>query len=146
MPRVDFYILPDQGQRERFTCDIANKIRRQDLQIYIHTSSREEAGVLDDLLWTFKDISFLPHCLIDADDAGTNTITIGWEGTTANSNEVLINLSTEIPDFADNFNRIVEIVPPEDPHKQRARERYKQYQQGNIELHNNDLRTTRAPA
>ncbi len=140
MPRVDFYILSEQGSRERFTCDIATKIRQQELQLYIHADSREEASILDDFMWTHKDISFLPHSLLDADDAGTNSITIGWQGMSSKSTEVLINLSTSIPDFATDFDRIVEIVPPNDPYKQQARERYKQYRQAGFELENHDLR------
>jgi DNA polymerase III subunit chi len=140
MPRVDFYILPEQGSRERFTCDIAAKIRQQNLQLYIHADSREEASMLDDLLWTHKDISFLPHSLLDADDADTNSITIGWQGMSSKNTEVLINLSTSIPDFVKDFDRIVEIVPPDDPYKQQARERFKQYRQAGFELENHDLR------
>jgi DNA polymerase-3 subunit chi len=141
MPRVDFYILSEQGNRERFTCDIATKIRKQNLQLYIHASSREEAGLLDDLLWTHNDISFLPHSLIDADDAVTNTVTIGWEGMNSKGNEVLINLSMNIPDFAGNFDRVVEIVPASEPYRQQARERYKEYRKAGFEVHNNDLRS-----
>ena len=144
MPRVDFYILSEQGNRERFTCDIATKIRKQNLQLYIHASSREEADLLDELLWTHNDISFLPHCLIDADDAGANTVTIGWEGMNSKGNEVLINLSMNIPDFAGNFDRVVEIVPANEPYRQQARERYKEYRQAGFELHNNDLRSANA--
>ena len=146
MSRVDFYILAEQGNRERFTCDIATKIRQQELQLYIHTGSREEAVVLDDLMWTFKDISFLPHSLVDADDSNTSTITIGWQGMTAKSNEVLINLSTTVPEFVGNFERIVEIVAPDDPDKQQARARYLHYRQAGFELHNHNLASEHAPA
>jgi DNA polymerase III subunit chi len=146
MPRVDFYILAEQGNRERFTCDIANKIRQQELQLYIHTGSMEEAVMLDDLMWTYKDISFLPHCLVDADDSNNSTITIGWQGMTAKSNEVLINLSTTVPEFVASFERIVEIVATDDRSKQQARERYKHYRQAGFELHNHNMDSEHAPA
>jgi len=139
MPRVDFYVLPEQGSRERFACDIATKIRQQKLQIYIHAGSAEEATTLDDLLWTHRDISFLPHSLIDAEDSDTNTITIGWDGMTAKHNEVLINLGTGIPEYAGSFDRIVEIVAADEAHRQQARDRYKQYRQASFELHKHDL-------
>ncbi|MFT5131944.1 MAG: DNA polymerase-3 subunit chi [Gammaproteobacteria bacterium] len=141
MPRVDFYILPEAGVRERFTCDIATKIRQQELNLYIHADSREQAGVLDDLLWTYKDISFLPHRLNDTENSEFNTVTIGWEGVSTNSSTVLINLSVSVPEFVGDFERIVEIVASEDPYKQQARERYKQYKQAGFELHNHDLKS-----
>lgn len=102
--------------------------------------------MLDDLMWTFKDISFLPHSLIDADDSNTSTITIGWQGMTTKSNEVLINLSTAVPEFVASFERIVEIVAPDDHSKQQARERYTHYRQAGFELHNHNLNSKHAPA
>lgn len=102
--------------------------------------------MLDNLMWTFKDISFLPHCLIDADDSDSSTITIGWQGTTAKSNEVLINLSTTVPEFVDSFERIVEIVAPDNPNKQQARARYLHYREAGCELHNHNLGAAHAPA
>ncbi len=95
--------------------------------------------MLDDLLWTHKDTSFLPHSLIDAEDSDASTITIGWEGMSARHNEVLINLGTSIPEFAGRFDRVVEIVAADDTHRQQARERYKQYRQASFELHKHDL-------
>ena len=41
------------------------KVRRQGLMVHIHAESRDEAVKLNDLLWTFRDISFVPHCLAD---------------------------------------------------------------------------------
>jgi DNA polymerase III subunit chi len=140
MPRVDFYKLPEQKNRESFTYDIATKIRQQKLQLYIYTNSREEANILDDVLWTHKDIGFLPHCLIDAEDADNNGITIGWQGMTAKSNEVLINLSENVPEIVKDFDRIVEIALSIDPYRQQARERYKHYQQTDVELHYTELK------
>jgi len=66
MSRVDFYILADGDSPEHFACSIAHKARQQDYDIYIHTDSKENAARMDELLWTHKDISFLPHSLIDA--------------------------------------------------------------------------------
>ncbi len=138
MPRVDFYILPEQGNRENFTCDITSKIHLQKLPVYIHTASRNEADRLDELLWTWKDTAFVPHSLVDADDG--STVTIGWEGMQAGSTNVMINLSTGIPDFAGSFQRVVEVVPPNDPDRQQARERYRQYRQAGFELQDHKLR------
>jgi len=102
--------------------------------------------MLDDLMWTFKDISFLPHSLVDADDSNPGTINIGWQGMTAKSNEVLINLSATVPEFVGNFERIVEIVAPDEHSKQQARERYMHYRQAGFDLHNHKLGAEHAAA
>ena len=138
MTRVDFYILPESGDRERFTCELAGKIRRQDLGLHIHTASPEAATKLDTLLWTFKDTSFLPHSLLE-DAKEEDKLTIACEGYRSEPQSVLINLGDDIPAFADNFERVVEIVPPQENHRQQARQRYKQYRDAGFDLHNHDL-------
>ena len=124
MARVDFYILQDQSPPERFACAISGKVFRQGLKIHIHTGSRESAAALDDLMWTYRDISFIPHQLADSGTDGDTPITIGWPGTAVNHASVLINLDEKIPDFAGDFARIIEIVAAYDPLRGQAREQY----------------------
>lgn len=137
MPRTDFYILAESSSPSRFACSIANKAWQQGNSVHIAALTREEAAKMDDLLWTFHDISFLPHALIDDAQAEQTSITIGWPGATCPDREVLINLTGEIPDFSKEFDRIVEIVAPEE--KQGARERYKRYRDMGFELHSHDM-------
>ena len=139
MARVDFYILQDQNPPEKFACAIAGKIFRQGLKIHIHTDSREAAATLDDYLWTYRDISFLPHQLADGGEQPDTPITIGWNGTVPAEAGVLVNLSVNIPDFASDFARIIEIVPGYDPLRSQARARYRQYRDQGYELHNHEI-------
>ncbi len=138
MPRVDFYILPEQGDREKFSCELASKIRRQELDLHIHTASKEHAQKLDAMLWTFKDTSFLPHTLLE-DDNGDSQLTIGWNNDIGTSKSVLINLGPSIPQFVDDFERIVEIVPAQESSRQQARLHYKHYRDAGFDLHNHDM-------
>ena len=65
MTRIDFYILADSAQRSRalFVCRLAEKAYRMKHPIYIHTESEQQSALMDDLLWTFSQGSFLPHAL-----------------------------------------------------------------------------------
>lgn len=139
MPRVDFYVLPEGLSTQRFACNMAAKARRQGYEIYIHAASRPDAVSLDELLWTFQDISFLPHRLDDdaADDG--SRVTVGWEGRLPPEGQVLINLCAAIPEFAARFARIVEAVVPESPLREQARERYRRYREMGFELHSHEL-------
>ena len=139
MTRVDFYILPDNATPQRFACSIAGKAQQQGHDIYIYTTSRDEAIKLDDLLWTFKDISFLPHTLVDDPDVGSTPISIGWPGAKIHPTQVLINLTDTVPDFIGDYPRIVEFVSGETTQKQKARERYRHYRDSGYDLHNHDL-------
>ncbi|MGH8120476.1 MAG: DNA polymerase III subunit chi [Gammaproteobacteria bacterium] len=141
MPRVDFYVLPENSSAERFACTIANKAWQQGHTVYFETASREAAGVMDDLLWTFNDISFLPHVV--AEDGGTpaERVVIGWQKRPPENYEVLINLTAEIPAAAEGFARIVEIVAGDQRQRDQARNRYRGYREQGYELHNHMLKS-----
>lgn len=137
--RVDFYVLPSGLSAERFACAMAAKARRKGLQIYVHTASKPDALNLDDLLWTFKDISFLPHRLHDAGEDDGSSVTVGWDGRLPEPAQVLINLTRGIPEFAASFERIIEAVVPETPLREQARERYRRYRELGFELHSHEI-------
>ncbi len=144
MISVDFYILPDNKLQEKFACVLAEKARTQDLKVYIYTESREKALRLDDLLWTYKDISFLPHNLADGDSDDKTCIIIGWNGTTITPFELLINLTMGVPTFANKFDRIMEIVEANEPARKQARNRYRQYRELEFKLRSHDLEASHA--
>jgi len=139
VPRVDFYILQDQNPPEKFACAIAGKIFRQGLKIHIHTDSREAAVTLDDFMWTYRDTSFLPHQLAGSSGQPDTSITIGWNEMFPGDSGVLINLGAEIPQFAANFARIIEIVAGYDPLRSQARDRYRQYRDLGYDMHKHDI-------
>ena len=112
--------------REYFACTRAADACGEGREIHIHARSPEEAASLDDLLWTFRDISFLPHCVIEGDDSRSEPITIGWQER-APGGDVLINLAAEVPPFAESFAHILEPVPGDPELKQEARARFRHY-------------------
>ena len=63
MAQVDFYILgrADEHSRLILACKLAEKAWRLENSIHIHTMSRADAERLDELLWTFRDGSFVPQ-------------------------------------------------------------------------------------
>ena len=130
MTRVDFHVLPADGKVEadRWACRLAAKAWKQGHRVYIQAASDTHAARIDDLLWTFRDISFLPHCFIDArtDDM---RVFIGHGEQQPDEHEVMINLAHPVPSFFSRFERVLEIVPAEDEPRRCARERYRFYQE-----------------
>ena len=140
MPRADFYIVAEPAVPYRFVCQLAEKARNEGYDIYIHAASREAAATLDDLLWTFRDVSFLPHAAIDAADSGADSpIIIGWEGEEPQQRQVLINLSGAAPEHADAYERIIEVVPSDPADRDRARQRYKDYRARGLEMYSHNI-------
>ena len=135
MSRVDFYVLPENSSAERFACAIANKAWQQGHAVYIQTSSKEAAGTMDDLLWTFNDISFLPHAITESGQIPAERVVIGWHDQPPGNYEVLINLTGEIPSAIEKFSRIVEIVAGDNRQRDQARKRYRSYRERGYELH-----------
>lgn len=142
MTRVDFYVLPDSNSPDRFACALSNKVCKQGLPIFIYTDDRNQASKIDDLLWTFRDISFLPHTLGDEPMDEYTPIRIGWEGITPDPKEVLINLGTKIPDDAGSFNRIIEIVVADEESRSRSRQNYKHYRELGFDIHSHNLESS----
>ncbi len=141
MARIDFYILPETDtDRQKFACALVQKAWKAGNRVSLLAADRQQAGRLDDLLWTFRDISFVPHALADSGDTGNVPVLIGWdEPPTA---DVLVNLADRLPSAADKFDRIAEIVGGSADERQAARDRYRQYRSQGHELHNHTIENT----
>lgn len=145
MSRVDFYILPEHGRQDRshFACVLTMKAWHAGNRVCLLSDTREQAADLDELLWTFRDISFVPHALADSDTVADVPVVLSWNDYPAEQTDVLINLGDAIPSAADKFVRIMEIVGGDTSERQRARDRYRQYREQSHELHNHEIRTAR---
>lgn len=140
-----FYILNSSQPRERYivACKITEKAYKLGKHVFILTSTAEESQALDNLLWSFKQGSFIPHEIVDNTQQQTieplpNSVLID-ASTSTTSATVLINLSTELPDNMDRFERIVEIIDQDVQIKQAGRQRYKAYQSNNFQLKTHNL-------
>ena len=142
MSRVDFYILTQAEERARqvFACKLAEKAWRLNHSVYIHTKDRGDAERLDELLWTFRDGSFVPHGLGDSQDGTEGSpIVIGCSTGDIATRDLLINLGDEIPSFAEGFPRIAELVSSDADSRQMSRKRYASYRDGGHELNTHKL-------
>lgn len=136
MPKIDFYILSEGNELTslQLTCQLIEKAYKNQHRVYVHTQNETQAHKLDEMLWTYREDSFLPHNLYGEGPEPTPPIQIGFNVTPEKHRDVLINLTTEIPQFFKQFNRVLEIVPNDDAIQAIARERFKQYRAQNFEL------------
>ena len=143
MTRVDFYISPSHAAQARLqlACRIADKAYQQNCKIYIHTESEHEAKLLDDLLWTFKQGSFLPHGYHGSQEQNDCAIVIGHKQEAPEVNkDVLINLAPQVPLFFSQFERVAEMINENEDQKQHGRERYRFYRDRGYELNTHQLK------
>ena len=142
MSRVDFYILAGTGEpsRQNFACRLAEKAYRLKNTVHIHTANRQQAKVLDQLLWTFRDGSFVPHQLLGASGKGTDApVTIGFEEAEFGDHDLLINLTDEVPSNAASFPRVAELVTSDEESRQRSRKRFVDYRKLGAELETHNI-------
>ncbi|MDF2868151.1 MAG: holC [Gammaproteobacteria bacterium] len=140
-PRVDFYLLADEAVASKMTtaCRLIEKAYQAGLKVYIHTDNIEQASRLDVMLWTFRDISFVPHALYESEMASCSPVTIGYAKEPAEQHDLLVNLTDQIPNFYQQFQRVIEIIPNHEAAKQLARAHYKSYKDAGCELHSHQL-------
>ena len=142
MARVDFYVLAqvDERARHMLACKLAEKAWRLENTVYIHAKSRSDAEHLDQLLWTFRDGSFVPHGLAGRDD-GTEVspIMIGYGDHDIGTRDLLINLCDEIPASIEGFPRVAELVTSDETCRQASRKRYAMYRDQGHELNTHKL-------
>ena len=138
MTRADFYILNKNTAASKFTCTITNKVYQEGHSIYIIVPNHETADKIDNLLWTYHDISFIPHALADT-YLNQIPVIIGWPGIVMADFDVLINLTDLVPESIATYSRIIEIILPDTPTRQLGRERYKQYRNLGFELFSHEI-------
>lgn len=143
MTKVDFYILEQQGEaRNRFACRLAEKAWQQGNKVYIHTASAEQSQRLDELLWTFRAGSFVPHTLDNDNNADSTPIHIGHGDEPQgpqHHDQVLINLAPEVPLFFSRFERVAEVVDQDEEVRTQGRERFRFYRDRGYALENHSI-------
>ena len=127
----------DQAQRLQVAVRLADKAFQQGHRIFINAADEAQAHSLDELLWSFRPASFLPHGLHGQEHS--DTIAIGWCQEPDNHNDLLINLQLGIPSFFSRFQRVAEVVTQDPASLQALRESWKFYKERGYRLEKHDL-------
>ncbi|WP_299973659.1 DNA polymerase III subunit chi [uncultured Pseudoteredinibacter sp.] len=146
MTRVDFYILPEAGldARHNFACRLVEKMYRLSQDVCVLTPNAQQCSDFGQRLWAYNPTSFIPHrCRTDEqseshEQADKVWITHGDE--LLQHHNVLVNLSCEQPSHFSRFERLLEIVVPDEDVVQASRQRYRFYQERGYPIANHDMR------
>lgn len=140
MTQVDFYVLPDVSPRGRslFVCRLAEKVFGLGERSFVHLASEHDARELDELMWTFRDRSFLPHALAAAGEEDVPVLLGCGQEPTADRH-LLINLTSAVPTFFSRFARVAEIVDADPQIRAQGRERFRFYKDRGYPLETHSL-------
>ena len=139
MTQVDFYILDESAPRSRlmFACKLADKVVGMGHKVFVQVPDEGSARELDDLMWTYHDRSFLPHCLAGQDPEAA--VHIGHGSEPGEGFHLLINLASDVPGFFARFERVAEVVDGDATHKAQGRERFRFYKDRGYPLETHKL-------
>ncbi|HEY0847642.1 MAG TPA: DNA polymerase III subunit chi [Noviherbaspirillum sp.] len=128
MTRIDFHSnVPD---KIAYSCRLVRKARAANCNVVLFAGDSQALNTLDQLLWTFSELEFLPHVIAgDPLAAATPIILADSDQAELPHHHILINLSRSTPAHFARFERMFEIVSSDDADKAAGRERYRYYQQ-----------------
>jgi DNA polymerase-3 subunit chi len=127
LTRIDFHL--NVADHLLYTCRLIRKAYSSGLKVVCYSSQWDVLQQLDKLLWTFSEQDFLPHVLSGHPEAANTPILLTQTDQDIVHYDLLINWEAQWPPFFARFDRLVEIVGPEEPNKVLARERYKFYKE-----------------
>lgn len=140
MTRVDFYILGSGGETERLqtACRIVEKAWQQGHQVYVDTADDDQARLIDDLLWTFKQASFIPHTRSDEESESERCVRI-VDANFPPAGGVHINIATTALPLPLAAERLAEIIPASEDGRNAGRARFRDYRTAGYKPHTHNI-------
>ena len=150
MARIDFH--SNVKDKLEYACRLTRKIwsataEGQPVRNIVMVGELADLKKLDELLWTFSAVEFLPHCFIE-DEAALETPIVLTDDFASPAlagiphADVMIHLGmrmpNDVPALLARFPRMVEVVTVNEAERLAGRDRYKAYRDLGHDLHNFD--------
>jgi DNA polymerase-3 subunit chi len=136
MAEISFYILSTSSvqERYRFACKLIEKAYRSGSFCYVQTDSPQQSQTMDELLWTFRPNSFIPHQIYNNETPQfPNTVLIGNQAAPVQWQKVILNLSANLPADLNSAEKVLEILDNNEQIKAMGRHRFRHYKRLGIE-------------
>ena len=139
--RVDFYLLASDQPDAKWlvACRLLEKAYIRGHRVFVYCDNKQDAEHLDELLWTFRDDSFIPHNLQGEGPEPPPPVQIGYDKEPRGFNDILLNMANSIPLFYGKFKRVMELVTNIEAEKELSRLHYKEYRSQKCELHTHHI-------
>ena len=128
MTRVDFH--SNVSDLLEYACRLARKafLARQPLLVLAEAPL---LSVLDERLWTFAPLEFIPHCALDSPLAANTPVVLASnlddKPDDMRHHGILLNLGPAVPRHFARFERLLEVVGRAPEQLAAGRERYRFY-------------------
>lgn len=76
-------------------------------KILIYCEDQKRLAEFDNILWTYEQLSFLPHVLEDDELASKTPIVLASKQNNLNNANILVCLEPKLPEFAFDFEKVI---------------------------------------
>ena len=138
MTEVAFHFnVPD---KLLYSCRLLRKAWGSGARVVV-TAEPETLTRLNQLLWTFSALEFVPHCALTADPVTVAATPVVLAGSldACPHHDVLLNLGPQVPAGFERFERFIELVTLADDDRAAARSRWKHYADRGYAMQRHDL-------
>ncbi|MGO1541806.1 MAG: DNA polymerase III subunit chi [Luteimonas sp.] len=141
--RADFYLIAKPRFRDqplRLVCELVRKAHDAGLPALVLARDREQAELIDDLLWDMGEDAFIAHQIAGSesgeDDEDTPVLIASPEHDPP-MRPLVLNLRDAA--VQGGFERVLEVVPADPAARGPLRERWKQYQARGLQVNKHDM-------
>lgn len=128
MSRIDFHV--HVSDKLAYSCRLLRKACLSGARVAV-VAEPEVLVALDDLLWRFSPVDFVPHCRAGAPEASLAASPIvlskSLSAPACAGREIVLNLGQEVPAGFEAFERLIEVVAAGDDEVAAGRRRWKHY-------------------
>ncbi|MFM0035050.1 DNA polymerase III subunit chi [Paraburkholderia strydomiana] len=133
MTRIDFH--SNVGDSLLYACRLLRKAYQAG-QPTIVLAEPARLRALDEQLWTFSPLDFVPHCMAGTPLAAQTPIVLTTNLDDVPHHQILLNLGATVPAQFARFERLLEVVGNAHEELVAGRERYRFYRDRGYALNN----------
>lgn len=135
--KVEFYSLhtQDRNKLDHWVCEKIESLYLAHRKIFVLCEDKAATLRIDDALWSFKADSFIAHNLQGEAPSPPPPVQIGCNAQNTSFNDILINLSTHLPEQYHRYRLIISIVPNDESHKAALRNHFRFYRRHGYQIH-----------
>jgi DNA polymerase-3 subunit chi len=137
MTEIKFYFNVDS--KLVFACKLAKKAYDGGRKLMVYAPDEGIADRFDRELWTFSQLSFVPHVKSHHPLAAQTPVVITRRAEELVHHEALLNLGDDPPAFFSRFEQLREVVGVDAEDRSLARERLRFYKSRGFEISTEDI-------
>ena len=138
-----FYILNAEDDINHAICKIIKKYFEQEKRVIVSSKDQNVINNINNLLWTFEQLSFIPHCIEKDYDSLTPVLLMDAnfknDSISKKDYNIFINLDDEEKTDYHDHDVIVEVVSDNERIKKLAREKYLYYKKNKLNVKHENL-------